>query len=132
VVEATPEVVVEAAPEAVVEAAPEVAVEAAPEVVAEAAPVVAKTANKRAPRRARGKPAIKAEAPKAAVELPQSVIDQQEKQKADRAKRNEEAKPRRSRGQSRVKNDPRASKQESTDNTGTISNEKTETVNLSE
>ena len=158
VVEATPEVAVEATPEAVVEATPEAVVEAvveatpeavvevtpeaAPEVVeavvevtSEAAPEVVEavaetsTAKKRAPKRARGKPSIKTEAPKAAVELPQAVLDQQEKQKAERAKRNAEVKPRRSRGESRVKNDPRASKQEVTPSTDTAN---AETANLSE
>ena len=140
-VEAAPEVKVEVAPEVQAEAAPEVQAEAAPEVQAEAAPEVKAEAvpeaesevaptKKRAPKRARGKPVIKAEAPKAAVELPQAVLDQQEKQKADRAKRNQEAKPRRSRGQSRVKNDPRAKTQESTQNTP--NSESVETANLSE
>ena len=157
--EAATETTQEAAVEAKVEAAPEVAVEAKVEVAeettqeaaveakveAEAEPVVESkvettpeaapeekavtTAKKRAPRRARGKPVIKTEAPKAAVELPQSVIDQQEKQKADRAKRNEEAKPRRTRRQSRVKNDPRAAKQVPVQNT---TSESSETANLSE
>ena len=130
--EAAPEVKVEEAPEAKVEAAPEAKVEeAAPEAEAVTEAEVAEStdttsAKKRAPRRARGKPTIKAEAPKAAVELPQAVIDQQEKQKAERTKRNAEAKPRRSRSESRVKNDPRAAKQESAPSTTA------ETANLSE
>ena len=136
--ETAPEVKAEVAPETVPEVKTEVAPETAPEVKAEAttetkveaAPEAiteeANSAKKRAPRRARGKPAIKAEAPKAAVELPQAVIDQQEKQKAERAKRNAEAKPRRSRSESRVKNDPRATKQESAPSTTA------ETANLSE
>ena len=140
VVEPTPEAVFESPPEAVVEAAPEAVVEAAPEAAVETTPVadsndvVAKPAQakKRAPRRARGKPTIKAETPKAAVELPQAVLDQQEKQKAERAKRNAEAKPRRSRGESRVKNDPRATKQVAEQSNSTANVESSETANLSE
>ncbi|WP_438465588.1 ribonuclease E [Marinomonas sp. PE14-40] len=120
--EIVPEVKTEVAPEVKAETTTETKVEVAPEAITEEA----NSAKKRAPRRARGKPAIKAEAPKAAVELPQAVIDQQEKQKAERAKRNAEAKPRRSRSESRVKNDPRATKQESAPSTTA------ETANLSE
>ena len=129
--ETTQEAAVEAKVEAAAEPVVESKVETTPEAAAEAAPEekAVITAKKRAPRRARGKPVIKTEAPKAAVELPQSVIDQQEKQKADRAKRNEEAKPRRTRRQSRVKNDPRAAKQEPVQNT---TSESSETANLSE
>ncbi|WP_428981076.1 ribonuclease E [Marinomonas phaeophyticola] len=65
------------------------------------------TRSTRTPRRGRGKPAPVAKSEvKEPVELPQAIIDQQEKIKLEREQRLTESKPRRnSRG--RVKNDPR-------------------------
>lgn len=72
------------------------------------------TSRARTPRRGRGKPATKEATVSEPIVLPQSIIDQQEQQKAERLQKAAEAKPRRSR--SRVKNDPRVENSKSTDN----------------
>ncbi|TBR45055.1 ribonuclease E [Marinomonas agarivorans] len=75
------------------------------------------TGKTRTPRRSRGKPVRKETSAVEPVVLPQSIIDQQEQQKAERLQKTLEAKPRRSK--TRVKNDPRLANGQSTDESST-------------
>nr|WP_207923220.1 ribonuclease E [Marinomonas flavescens] len=120
VVETQAESVVETQAESVVETQAESVVEtqAEPVVETQAEPVIDETktaSSTRAPRRGRGKPATKpATEKKAAVELPEAILAQQEKMKQDLSeKRQAAASRRRTTSAGRVKNDPRIAREES-------------------